>query len=59
MNLQFVRLLGDVPDVWFRLLSHLIVEDSLLQNLALRRLGVAKIHHLVEEFIDDNKIIAN
>lgn len=31
----------------------------LLQYLALRRLRVAKVHHLIEQFIDDDKVIAD
>jgi hypothetical protein len=32
---------------------------SLLQDLALRRLRISIIHHLVHELIDDHKVIAD
>lgn len=31
----------------------------LLQYLALRSLWVSEVHHLIEQFIDDNKVVAN
>lgn len=31
----------------------------LLQNLALCRLRVSKIHHLVEQFVNDDKVVSN
>lgn len=33
--------------------------DILLQDLALRRLGVSKVHHLIHEFVYDDKVVAN
>ena len=33
--------------------------DALLENLALGRLGVAKVHHLVHELVDDHKVVAD
>jgi hypothetical protein len=32
---------------------------ALLQNFALRRLRVAKVHHLVHELVDDDKVVAD
>ena len=43
LHLEFVRLLGDV----------------LLEDLALGGLGESKVHHLIHEFVDDNKVISN
>lgn len=43
LHLQLVRLLRDV----------------LLQDLGLGRLRVAKVHHLVEQFIDDDEVVAD
>ena len=34
-------------------------EDVLLENLALSCLRVAKVHHLVHEFVDDDKVVAD
>ncbi len=42
-NLELVRLLRDV----------------LLQDLGLGRLGVPKVHHLVEQLVDDDKVVAD
>ena len=33
--------------------------NALLENLALGRLGIAKVHHLVEELVDDDKVVAD
>lgn len=30
-----------------------------MQYLALRSLWVSEVHHLIEQFIDDNKVVAN
>ena len=32
--------------------------DSLLQDLALRRLREAKVHHLVEQLVDDDEVVS-
>ena len=34
-------------------------EDVLLENLALSCLRVAKVHHLVQQFVDNDKVIAD
>ena len=33
--------------------------DILLENLALGRLRVPKVHHLVHELVDDDKVVAD
>ena len=33
--------------------------NALLENLALRCLGVAKIHHLIHELVDDDEVVAD
>ena len=43
LDLELVRLLCDV----------------LLQDLALRRLREAEVHHLVHELVDDDKVVAD
>lgn len=43
MNFEFMRLLGDV----------------FLENLGLGGLGISKVHHLVKQLVDDNKIVAD
>lgn len=35
------------------------MSDALLQDLALGRLGIAKVHHLVQQLVDDDKVVAN
>lgn len=42
LNLEFVRFLRDI----------------FLKNLALRRLGVAKVHHFVQKLVNDDEIVA-
>ena len=34
-------------------------KHALLENLALSCLRVAKVHHLVHEFVDDDKVVAD
>jgi hypothetical protein len=36
-----------------------LAQHKLLENLALGRLRVAKVHHLIQEFVDDHKIVAD
>ena len=36
-----------------------LLRDVLLQDLALGGLGVAKVHHFVHEFIDDDKVVSD
>lgn len=33
--------------------------DVFLENLGLGGLGVAKVHHLVEQFVNDDKVVAD
>ena len=33
--------------------------SSLLENLALRCLGVSKVHHLIHELVDDDEVVAD
>ena len=35
------------------------MRDVLLQNLALRRLRISKVHHFIHEFVDDNEVVTN
>ena len=35
------------------------MRNVFLQNFGLGRLGVAEIHHLIEELVDNNKVVAN
>ena len=35
------------------------IEDILLKNLALGRLWVPKVHHLVEELVYDDEVVTN
>ena len=35
------------------------IEDVLLENLALCRLRVSKVHHLIQELVYDDKVVAN
>ena len=48
-----MTLLRDVPTVSKRGRNL----DSLLKDLALRCVGIAEIHHLVEQLIDDHEVI--
>lgn len=34
-----------------------LLRDVLLQDLRLRRLRVAEVHHLVEELVDDDEVV--
>ena len=36
-----------------------LLGDVLLQDLGLGGLGVAKVHHLVEELVDDDEVVAD
>jgi hypothetical protein len=36
-----------------------LLRDVLLQDLGLSRLRVAKVHHLVEQLVDDDEIVAD
>lgn len=36
-----------------------LLRDVLLQNLGLGGLGVAKVHHLVEELVDDDEVVSD
>ena len=40
------------------MISHTLVWDSLLEDLALGRLGIAKVHHLVHELVYDDEIVS-
>jgi hypothetical protein len=53
-----VGLLGDVSRTGEDELDTL-TGNGLLKNLALGCLGVAKVHHLVHELVDDDKIVAD
>lgn len=38
---------------------YLVSAYALLQDLALCRLGVSKVHHLIEQLIQNNEIVTN
>ena len=60
-----MRLLCNVPETpkesqyFIPDFRHLSSFHSLLQDLALCRLRVSKVHHLVEELVYDDEVIAN
>ena len=39
-------------------LIRMLVGDSILEDLALGRLGIAKVYHLVHEFVYDDKVVS-
>ena len=63
MDLELVGLLRDVslsvPDRLAELAQRNPTSNVLLQNLGLSGLGVSKIHHFVQQFVDDDKVVAD
>ena len=44
-------------DFTLRLLA--LLRDEFLEDFAVGRLGIAKVHHLVQQFVDDDKVVAD
>ena len=61
MDFEFVRFLRNVPigaggQAWEESYGDV---RALLQDLALRRLRISKVHHLVHQLVNNNKVISD